>query len=185
MQLTLFWGYDKIIHYAMDTTETMQKYELLALLPLTNTDEELKGQMQKLEERLKIAGAVVSGNCFIQKGRLEYPIKNIRQGYYHTIQFEAAPAILRELRRDLTLSGDVLRFTISHILGAFKQFTPSAPRMAASPRSRQVKIVAPPVAPLPASPPPQAPVQETVKAEESPKVTMEEIDKRLEEILGE
>lgn len=170
----------------IDTTEkTTQKYELLALLPLTNTEEELKGQMQKLEERLKTAGAVVAGNCFIQKGRLEYPIKNIRQGYYHTIQFEASPPILRELRRDITLSGDVLRFTISQVLGDFKQFTSSAPRMTPSQHPRPIRTIVPPVAPLPTSPPPQAPVQETIKAEESPKVTMEEIDKRLEEILGE
>lgn len=162
----------------------MQKYELLALFPLSGTEDELKASAVKVEERLKSAGATVAGSQPLSRGRLCYPIAQTQQGYYHTIQFELEPQALTQLRRDLTLAQDTLRFSISSVSGEFKPFMASAPRLA---RPRFVKTAVP--APVPTSMPstpatPSALAQEAVKPEEAPKVTMEEIDKRLEEILG-
>ncbi len=165
----------------------MQKYELLALLPLTGTDEEMKAMGGKIEERLKTAGGTVFGSMALQKGRLPYAILKQRQGYYHLIQFEMEEKGLVEFRRDLTLSGDVLRFDVTRVEGEFKKFVASAPRVSPS----RITRVASHAAPISATYAPAVPVatptllsQETVKPEEAKKVSMEEIDKRLEEILG-
>ena len=170
-------------------TEGKQKYELLALFPLTATEEELRGAAAKVAERLTSAGAAVFASAALFKGYLAYPIAKTRQGYYHTIQFELEPLALAQLRRDLTLAQETLRFSITKVNGKFRTFMPSAPRAL---RPRLTKVLAPAFTPAATGVVPSTPVptpshlaQEAVKPEEAPKVTMEEIDKRLEEILGE
>ena len=167
--------------------ETKQKYELLALLPLNATDDGLKAVAGKIESRMTEAGATVQGSTMLQKGRLAYPVNRLHQGYYHTIQFEMEPKALPELRRTLTLSGGAVRFTISKVHGAFKQFVPSAPRVSpVRPHSTARPIASATYSTAPVVAAPAATLtQETVKPSAAPKVTMEELDKRLEEILGE
>lgn len=174
------------------------KYELLALFPLTATDAELKAQAGKIEERLKTAGANIVASTPLLKERLAYGIGKIRQGYYHTIQFEIEPSALAEFQRALILSGEVLRFDIAKVKDEFKPFTPSVPRempayarltKSATPElhpalsDEQPKPIQSPTTPTAASKPL---IQEkTAPTPEQPKVSMEELDKRLEEILGE
>ncbi|MDO8505443.1 MAG: 30S ribosomal protein S6 [bacterium] len=165
----------------------MAKYELIALLPLTGTDEEMKAMGGKIEERLKTSGGTIFGSMAILKGRLPYAILKQKQGYHHLIQFEMEEQGLVEFRRALTLSGDTLRFDVKRVAGEFKKFVATAPRVSPS-RQTRVSSHAAPIAVRHA---PTVPVstptllsQETVKTEETKKVSMEEIDKRLEEILG-
>lgn len=171
--------------------EGTQKYELLVLLPLSGTEEELKAFAGKIEEQLKVAGATISGSAPIQKGRLAYALENVRQGYYHCLQFEMMPATLAEFQRNLLLSGATLRFSIKKINGAFKAFVPSAPaaQRTTSPRvAFRSQVHSMPTTFATASAPPSATAtltQEIIKPEAVKKVSMEEIDKRLEEILGE
>ncbi|KKU12493.1 MAG: 30S ribosomal protein S6 [Parcubacteria group bacterium GW2011_GWC2_45_7] len=165
----------------------MQKYELLALFPLTTTEDELKAAALGVEEKLKTAGATVHQGLPLQKGRLQYPVSQVRQGYYHLIQFELEPGALNDLKRTLILAGDMLRFTITQQKGDFKTFVPTAPKAAAPARTwkrQHAPLVAPILSPTPAQPAPQL-TQETPKPTEEAKVTMEDIDKRLEEILKE
>lgn len=172
----------------------MQKYELLALLPLTGTDEELKAVAGKIEQRLIETGGTIAGSMALQKGRLPYSILNLKQGYYHLIQFAMEESAVSEFRRALTLSGDTLRFDIKRVAGDFKKFIPSAPRVSPSRSIRVVPQAMPGAgnyahsyarvvpAPVVYS---TALSQEAVKTEEVKKVSIEEIDKRLEEILAE
>ena len=174
--------------------ELMQKYELLALLPLTGTDDELQAVAGRVEEQLKNAGAAVASNVALNKGRLAYPVSRTRQGSYHLIQFEMEPRKVSELERALTLSGTMLRFTIERRKGAFRPFiaTSSKPmqeRRAFAPtptfaRRAAHSYVGGSAAAVPATME-TMPAKSLAKDENKPTVTMEEIDKRLEEILGE
>ena len=113
------------------------------------------------------------------------------------IQFEMASAAVQEFRKELTLSSDTLRFAISRIEGAFKVFVPSAPkptkgRTSSAPagaRPMRPTMSGGPVAGSPVagvqSVASVAHVQEAIKPTDAPKVTIEELDRRLEEILGE
>ncbi|MBI4135588.1 30S ribosomal protein S6 [Candidatus Uhrbacteria bacterium] len=165
------------------------KYELLALLPLTGTDEELTVAASKIEERIRLAGGVVAGGASIHKGRMSYPIKNVRQGYYHLIQFEMEPGQVNEFKRQLTLAQEALRFTLTGVSHDFKTFVPSPPRVSQGAHSRfakpEVSVATLGHATLASSTPvahPQTAVASELEA--TPKVSMEEIDKKLEEILG-
>src|SRR3989338_261879 len=102
----------------------MAKYELLALLPLNGTDEELKTAAGKIEHQLTETGGTVVANMALQKGRLPYSILNLRQGYHHLIQFEMEEKAVSEFRRALTLSGNTIRFDIKRVTGDFKKFVP-------------------------------------------------------------
>lgn len=186
-------------------SEGMQKYEFLALLPLSATEDELKVQAGKIEERLKSAGANIIASTPLTKGRLAYEIGQTRQGYYHTIQFEMDPNAVAEFRHALILSGEILRFGITKVKGEFKAFVPYVPKeepayaRAAKPAVPEPRPTPPQVdlgeqtVPTPAPAPtletpavstaPEPPVQE--KPAPAPKVSMEELDKKLEEILGE
>ncbi|OGL66318.1 30S ribosomal protein S6 [Candidatus Uhrbacteria bacterium RIFCSPLOWO2_01_FULL_47_24] len=166
----------------------MQKYELLALFPLTGTDEEMKALALKIEERISGAHGTVHASTSLQKGPLAYALETVRQGYYQMIQFEMEPKVVAEFRRALILSGEVLRFTISKLAGEFKAFAPSQPRVAPGRTPRVPQPVSAGVfkAPMPTSPvAPSTLSQETIVKEATPKVSMEELDKRLEQILGE
>lgn len=160
------------------------KYELLTLLPLTGTDEELKALATKVEEKIKDAGGTVVASTPYLKGRLVYPVRKVRQGYYHTSQFEMEPKAIQEFRRALLLSGDTLRFSISKVEGEFKAFIPSIPK-AVPQRAWTSRVPVPGASITPPAAAPSPLSQEKVQPSSQPKVTMEEIDKRLEEILGE
>ena len=187
----------RVCYYRRIMREDKQKYELLLLLPLTGTDEELKKLAVKVEERIIAAGGVIHASTLISKGRLAYAIDQVRQGYYQAIQFEMEPRALTEVRQSLTLSGAILRFTIAKIIGEFKAFVPSTPKAVNIPARSAVRPLRPlsqsgysstprPVVPVAASSTAPSPLaQETVKPSATPQVSMEELDKRLEEILGE
>ncbi len=165
------------------------KYELLALLPLTGTDEELATAASKIEERIRLAGGVVAGGASIHKGRMSYPIKNVRQGYYHLIQFEMEPEQVNEFKRQLTLAQEALRFTVTGVSRDFKAFVLSPPKVFQGAHSRFAKpeVSAAAIAheTLTSSTTiTHAPTVVSPEPETTPKVSMEEIDKKLEEILG-
>lgn len=170
---------------------TMQKYELLMLLPLTGTESELLAAASKIEERVRLSGGTVASSTAIHKGKLAYPVKKNRQGYYHLVQFEMEPAQVHEFKKQLLLAQDTLRFTITCKTKEFTPFVPSAPRIPQSLRARTAYksgetafqgSIAPARPKLTT-----AAVRENVSIKEdgTPKVSMEEIDKKLEEILGE
>ncbi|GEM_PF-6317315 len=176
--------------------ETIGKYEFLAAFPLTGTDEELKVMGAKLEEKIKAASGTIHGSMGIHKGSFAYAVDNTRQGYFHSIQFEMDPRAIQQFRKDLVLSGNVLRFAITRV-DAFKQFVASAPRPMKGRVGPGTTVGIRPMRPsmptgmsgispvVGVATSTAAPTQETIKPEDAPKVTMEELDRRLEEILGE
>ena len=182
--------------------ETVRKYELLALLPLTATDDELKAQASGIEDNIRSAGGTVAGGNSLQKGRIAYPVRKVSQGYYHLIQFEMDPRAVAAFKRSLLLAGKTLRFTLTGAGSEFKTFVPSAPRPAPGRRTARApaaefkpvgirnsgsdSAAKPAKFGMPAEPLIQAtPAMEDQSAEKPPaKITMEELDKKLEEILG-
>lgn len=174
-------------------TEGPKKYEILALFPLTGTEEELKAVAGKIEERIRAQGGTVASSVSLSRGKLPYSVGHIRQAYHHLIQFEMLPAALGEFQRALLLGGDALRFTVTKVKGAFRPFVASPAKVMPS----KVRPVLTRVPFTPASTPtfnnstmPRTRAIETVspgevkKIEEKPVISMEELDRKLEEILG-
>lgn len=160
------------------------------MFPLIGTDEELKaGGASALETKIRDAGGIVASSAAFKKGAPAYRVRDTRQGYWHLIQFELDPLKMQELRRDMALSGAAGRFTITAVKRGFQSVILSSVPARKTERPARPTAVRPAIAQsVDASAPRLAPsvalVQEKTKAEDAPKVTIEEIDKKLEEILG-
>ena len=93
------------------------------------------------------------------KRRLAYEIKDVMDGVYYIMYFEATPKTLDEVTRVLGITDKVLRYMpIKHD----KPFPPMQP--AAAPARAPAPAPAP-VAPAPAAPAPAAPAPESTEAE--------------------
>ena len=144
----------------------------------------MEGIQKKVEALLLKNGATISRNENAGKIRLAYPIKKMRHGTYILVHFDADPSVLKELNRQLGLMDEVLRHTLlTRAPGAeakkvelFAYVAPlseEAKRMetkSALPHREKSPRVEEPVS--------SAPVMASV-----PVMSMEELDKKLEEIL--
>lgn len=152
----------------------MEKYELLYIIAAKYTDAEIEGLMEKIKGLVTSAGGTVSEMHNLGRRKLAYPISHVRNGNYVLVYFEAEPEMLAKLNETLRLSADVLR----HLVTARSPYLNKIPSFAELVEIRDEEGGQPRPRPRPA-PPVQAPV-----VPQAP-VTMEELDKKLDEILTE
>jgi len=150
----------------------MEKYELLLILPAKYTDAELAEMADKIKGIVTAAGANVAEIHDLGRRKLAYPIKNARNGNYFLFYLEAETPVVAKLNEMLRLSTDILR----HLLIVRDEKIIKIPSFAEE-EIRRERAEAPAPRPLPPPPPQQAPLQ--IKE----KITMEELDKKLDEIL--
>lgn len=74
---------------------------------LAETD--VRSQVAQVEETLRSRGAEVKQTDFWGKRRFAYEIRHLSEGYYAVVAFEAAPDVVEDLDRTLSLSDSVLR----------------------------------------------------------------------------
>ena len=90
----------------------MKKYELLVILPGTLDEKEAEKRIQEIvtltKEQTENAELSTLG-----KNRLAYPVKQIRYGYFYVIIFTTDNEKLKNLQNKLSLLRDVLRAEIS------------------------------------------------------------------------
>lgn len=151
----------------------MQKYELLYLLPTKYTDEEIGGVISKLTDEMKASGVNISRAEQVGKLKLAYPIRHQHYGYYVLAAFEAEKETLKKLQDYLKMNLEILRSAIYFApakavaaVTALKEMGEIAPESKPAPM-REKKFIPPP----------------TPTPTEKPKMTMEELDKKLDEIL--
>lgn len=174
----------------METTDTIQprvrRYEFVCLVsPDLDPDQrsdfwrQIKNTLQ--EHRGQLIERSTAENELKPVPRLSYPIKRQRTAFLGVLMFQGEPATLQALTRALKYSQTVLRYTI------VKEPVRSAKRKNARPAKDRMpnglhvsarEMTTPPAAPQPeivATPQPPA---------KEPALTAEEIDKKLEEIIG-
>ena len=161
----------------------MNKYELLYIVGTQYTDPEVEGIQKQIVALLEKNAATILRNENLGKIRLAYPIKKMRHGSYILVHFDADPSIMKELNRQLGLTDEVLRHTLlARAPGAeSKKFEISA---YVAPLSEEAK--------RPDAKPATSTHREKPAAEEfvaapvvvaEPAMSMEELDKKLDEIL--
>jgi small subunit ribosomal protein S6 len=165
----------------------MQQYELLCVLPGTLTEEEVKPILDDVHAVITGKGGKVLSVDDMGKSRLAYPMNHIRYGYFRLCRFEADEANVTEIQQKLRLQKQLLRAFITKQDGKAGSLrvihfaTPSAvfahdrDMAPAMPAPRE--MVAAPELIVPASV-----VNEQTKSEDKP-VDLEDIDKKLDEIL--
>ncbi len=149
----------------------MQHYELMVLLSPQIADSDLPAALEKVKQLLVERGAAMAKDEPLGRRKLAYPIQKARQGSYHLYQFDADTQAIEPLERALGLQTDVLR----HLLIVRKIRTPEQIEREEAIRAKiEAKRRAAAVAAQP---------KVEVKPEPEEKVSLEELDKKLEKIL--
>lgn len=148
-------------------------YEITYLVSPAYSEEEAQAFQQSLKNEVKNLGGLIDDEGGILKRRLSYPIKKMPEAYVASFRFLLASEKISELETKLAVP-QVLRFLIVHTKR-------QPPRVARAPRIGKI-IPERPVLEYNIKSAPQAP--ETKQPVLEPAANIEEIDKKLEEILG-
>ncbi|MFA5128979.1 MAG: 30S ribosomal protein S6 [Patescibacteria group bacterium] len=141
----------------------MKHYELLFIIPGKYTEEEMEAISGKINETVKKYGGEITSTDNLGSKKLAYPIADVQVGNYLVIEFNSEAEKIKELEGELKLTQEVLRFSIT-----LKKLKTQEDIEAE--KIRKEKMV-------------QKQKAEEVKAEPAPKVSLEELDKKLGEIL--
>lgn len=169
----------------------MNTYELLYIVPTQYTDDEVGEIEKKVSGLVEKVGGKVASNTNLGKIRLAYPIKKVRHGTYILSYFEAEGEQVAELDRQLRLADEVLRHTIvdrpegadssSFELSSYVAPLSEEAKAQRKPKARTERKVATPA--TPAAPEAIAPPAPSATSAEESKMTMEELDQKLDKIL--
>ncbi len=154
------------------------KYELLYIIPSSFADAEVEGVQKKIAGMITEAGGEITRDESLGKLKLAYPINHVRHGTYILVYFAVETAAIKELDNKLKLNEEILRHTIVKMpQGAeSKKFELTSYVAPLSAEGKPTRSKPAPVKKL--APPPPAQVEET-----APKMSVEELDKKLDEIL--
>ncbi len=88
----------------------MKHYELLFVLKPTLTAEETQAKAESIKSIVESNGANIAAIDDMGTRRLAYEIQKYNRGHYFVIYFEAEPAAMDEIIRNLRYDEDVIRF---------------------------------------------------------------------------
>lgn len=161
----------------------MSVYQFNYILSPKISEENLQAWENKFEKTIEAVGGKVAGRNAPKQERLGYELKHETTGFRGSIEFETAqtekvPSILETLRHET----DVLRIVLVKKM-AFKKIAPRRTRKPQVASTAEARPEAPQLDTVPREP---ASIT-TENAQPLPaakKVEFEELDKRLEELLG-
>lgn len=162
----------------------MNHYELLCVLPGTLSEEEVAPTMEKIQATLQEGEVEKIQVHDLGKNRLSYPMKHIRYGYYRIVRFEAEPTAIPAIQAKLRLISGPLRTLIQRYnpetdAAVITHVAETQKKGSGSKQQQGADLTLPEMA--------QAPVAKKkpakAKEEQEEKVSMENIDKKLDEIL--
>jgi len=112
-------------------------YDLMVLLDPEADEDVRAGVLERVKSQIESGDASLRGDSDWGMRRLAYEIDHRTEAQYHLFQFEAAPDVLNELRRSLSIDDTVLRFRTIRLPGEAPEVTPPAPpHVAPEPRRR-------------------------------------------------
>lgn len=150
----------------------MKKYELLLVLPGTLDEKEAETRSNEILSIVKEHGTDAE-IAPMGKMRLAYPIKQIRYGYFYTLIFSAEANNLKSLQEKLGLMRDLLRAIIS----VYNPNYTSASKLSYSTNAVGVNVVSEEM-------PEMEKIEKPVDKVADTKVSIQDIDKKLDEILS-
>ena len=140
-------------------------YELLYLVPTSYTEEGLVPIKEKIQDLISKFEGEITREDSLGKKKLAYPIKGNHQSYYLTYEFDLDGDKLKELNKNLKLTSELLR----HMIVKKKLQSPSLAKATEEKMAEvETKIAR------------ERPVK---KIESEDKIKLEDLDRRLDEIL--
>lgn len=146
-----------------------KRYELLYLIPTSVNENDLPVMTGKIAQLITGLGGKIEADELWAKRKLSYPIKRHLHAYYWKVLYEAPAAINTKIGRELRLLPEIIRFLVTEPTPA-----PLPPR---EPAPAQPILVEKPALPSIRKTPA---VKKDIKEE---KVSLEELDRKLDEIL--
>lgn len=154
----------------------MQNYELLYILPPTLTETEAPVAAGRISTMLQDAGGSITQDVDLGRKKLAYPIKHHQYGYYRLVEFSAEPASVVKLNNTFRLSPELLRYLMlvkpEKTQATIERDEALRARMAAR-RQQRMSTTATEAATAAAA----------AGTDETPALSAEELDKKLEKIL--
>jgi len=156
----------------------MQHYELLFISPIQLNEKEQKEVWEKIVGLATSLGMKITESEEVGKKKLAYPIKKATHGYYFLAEFDAEQVQMKKFDRELRLMSDILRYLI--VKGKIRTLEEVKRRKAIQDKIRKRKIQEEGV---------KVGVdqikREGRKVEHKEKIKLEDLDKKLDEILKE
>ena len=90
----------------------MRNYEALYIVAANLTEDQVSAIANRWKEVTEKLGGTVEEAGKWETRRLEFEIKNHRDGTYILMKFSGSPAIQHELKRQMMISDDILRLRI-------------------------------------------------------------------------
>lgn len=144
----------------------MKHYELLCIIPGKYTEEEAETIGEKVKELVKNSGLEITATDNLGNNKLAYEIKGAQAGTFVVLEFNAEPEKLKELDNALKLVPEVIRYQIANKKEASKEEIEKE-------KLRQERMAQK-----------EAEAEKAEKAPPAAKVSIEELDKKLGEILS-
>lgn len=155
----------------------MQHYELLSVLSIKLNEEEQKKAVEKVIDLIKKEGGQVTKNEDWGRRKLAYQIKHERHGFYLLLEFDLMPNKLSVISKFLKLTPEILRYMMVQAKIRTEE------EIAKERRIKERRIAEE-----------EKKLKEKIAAEEKPvekkpakekKISLEDLDKKLDEILKE
>jgi small subunit ribosomal protein S6 len=163
----------------------MQHYEALAIISSKITEEELPFIIDKVFGIIRKAGGEITRDETIGKKKLAYPIKQNRYGFYVLLEFDLETAKLKEIEKELGLTEEIIRYqVVKAVIKTEEEKEQEKARIIAATKEEEEEKK--PVAKVPAptrTTIPEVKVERKEPKEEKEKVSLEELDEKLDKIL--
>ncbi len=143
-------------------------YELTYIINPVSVELDTNAAAAKVRSFINGLDGQIKKEFISDRKRLAFPIKKQTSGFYATVEFGAEPEKLAELEKFLKLNNDILRHLIIDTSGVKIEIRAKRPA-----RTK----------PAPALAPGETPA--TLSGDKTEKVKIEELDKKLEELLKE
>jgi small subunit ribosomal protein S6 len=172
-----------------ETNKSMNKYELLYIVSSQYTDAEIEKIQEQVASEVTAVGGTIVSSQNLGKIKLAYPIRRQWHGSYILTYFDAESSAISALERKLTLTDEVLRHTLTARKPdiqkmAFELTSYIAPLSEEARRERHKDHSEESARPIPRRKvdvlPPPTP---SSTSHEEKKMSIEELDKKLDEML--
>lgn len=153
--------------------EQLQHYELMLIISGAITEDKHPEVLSQIRQNLEKNGAAKIQTVTLGRKKFAYAIKNLKHGFYFTCEFEIKPAAIKTVEEDLRLNNSILRFL------TIKKKVKTAADVERESKLKEGKI--------------KAQLKKDVKEaddekkalRDAGKVSLEDLDKKLDEILAE
>lgn len=163
----------------------LEHYELMFIVPGSINETELPVVKEKVNALLAKASAKITKSEELGRKKLAYPIKQEVHGHYFSTKFDLEKKALKELSNQLQLTPEVLRFLITKAVVKTAEELAEEENIKAKIRARQAESVKQELKAAEEKAEEENKIE--IKKEEEiteGKLSMEDLDKKLDEILG-